>query len=331
MIAAFARLIGLVLAGVLIFRTDWMRRKLLPALSMGTVNFLFPIYYISKYGTNWDSAFSTGAWWMPAFFVMCALTLFFQYRLALLLISHTRVFSSLEEKHRNEFVLLFALHNLGYVPLPILEAIAPPQLLIYLFTYVMAYQLIFWSFAVNIIKRKPGETFQMKFRLTVPFYGILTGILLAATGWYDYIPRIIAAPMEKYSRFAMDAIMIILGGILAGVPHENLGRHREFIPFILVRQILYPLVVLGLFILLRILFNGPGLLPGKPMTIADTWRWLQLFLVIEAAVPPATNIMIAIQNYGRPEQLSYSGSGIIVCYLGAAISLPVFVLLAYYL
>ena len=331
MTAAFLRLIGLVLSGYIIFHPQWMRKKLLPWLSAAIVNVLFPLYYISRYGISWDDAFARGAFWMPLFFAMCVLTIFLQYRLVLWLIKHTRIFSGLQDENKSEFILLFAIHNVGYVPLPILEVVAPEPILIYLFTYVMAYQLIFWSFAVNIIKRVPGEALQMRFRPTIPFMGIAAGIILAATGLYDYIPRIIAVPVENYSRIAMDGIMIVLGGILAGVPHESLTRHREFAPFLLVRQVLYPLAVLLIILFLRLLFGGPALLPGKPMTIEDTWRWMQLFLVIEAAVPPATNIMIAIQNYGRPEQLPYSGSGIILSYLGAAVSLPLFVVLGYYL
>jgi hypothetical protein len=331
MAAAFLRLIGLVISGYIIFHPQWMRRKLLPWLSAAIVNVLFPLYYISRYGISWDDAFSRGAHWMPLFFVMCVVTIYLQYLLVLWLLKHTRIFSSLQEENKSEFILLFAIHNVGYVPLPILEAIAPEPILIFLFTYVMAYQLIFWSFAVNIIKRVPGQALQMRFRLTIPFAGIATGIILAATGLYDYIPRFIASPVEQYSRLAMDGIMIVLGGILAGVPHESLTRHREFGPFLLVRQVIYPLLVLLAMLALRLLFGGPSLLPGEPMTMADTWRWMQLFLVIEAAVPPATNIMIAIQNYGRPEQLPYSGSGIILSYLGAAVSLPLFVVLGYYL
>ncbi len=331
MLAAFARLIGLVLTGYLLFKSENIRRKFLPVASILTLNFLFPAYYVTRYGMTWDAAFSKGAWWMPIFFVMCVFTLLVQYMLIRWLLKYTRIFSALADDHKTEFMLLFAVHNLGYVPLPIFEAIAPPELLIYLFTYIMAYQLIFWSLAVNVIKHKPGEPFQMNFRFSVPFYGILAGILLASTGWYDLIPRVIAVPVEKYSRFAMDAIMIILGGILAGVPRGNIRDHKEFLPFLLYRQVLYPLAVLVVFIILRLLFNGPALFPGTGIDISETWRWLQLFLVIEAAVPPATNIMVAIQNYGRSEQLAYSGNGIIISYLGAAVSLPVFVILAYYL
>ena len=331
MLSAILRLILLVSAGYLLFRPEAIRRRLLPPLSFTVINILIPLFMITRYGAGWDQAISTGAYWMLLFFLGGGATLFLQYLFAGFLTRRTSLFSTLAEENRADFLLLFAVHNAGYIALPVLETLAPGPVLVYMFSYILAFQLIFWSFAVSVIVSSTETSFRLRFRLNAPFIGILLGLLLAATGVYQSLPEVITSPAERISRFAMDGILLVLGGILAGLPHVRFKRYREFYPFLLIRQTLLPLTVLIFMLILRVLFEGPTLLAVGTIGIHDTWRWLQLVLVTQAAVPPATNLMIAVRHFGTDEQVNYTGTGIIISYLGAALSLPIFVFLAYYI
>lgn len=331
MIITFVKLIGLVGLGFLLFHNPRVRAKLLPLFTAFIINILIPLYMITRYGSSWDEAISSGAYWMGIFFLLCIVTILVHYLLALRVLASTRFFRQVEKQNRNDFILLFAVHNVGYIPLPILEQLVPTGVLIYMFFYILAYNLLFWSVAVSIIRTAPGKRPELKLKLNAPLVSIFVGILLAALGIYQQIPAGITAPLEEFAGLAMDGILIVLGGILAGVPHGTLRSHREFIPFLIIRQALYPALVLLLCLGARLLLGGPRLFPQGPITMDQTWRWLQLVLVIEAAVPPATNIMIAVQQFGTAQQLRYTGSGIIISYLGAAVTLPLFVLAAFYI
>jgi predicted permease len=330
MTVAFLRLLGFTLLGYLLFIPETMRRRFLPFLTAVVVNFMFPLYSVTRYGMTWDSAVEAGGQWMIWFFVIGAVTLYLQYWLARGVLRIRRAFPTLEDENRVEFLLLFAIHNAGYIPLPILQAIAPPEVTVYMFSYVLAFQLIFWSFVVSVIDsdRSEGTGARFTFKLNMPLVGLLLGLLLAATGIYQKIPALIRRPAEAFSAYAMDGILVVLGGILAGVPRHRLLAHREFGPFIVIRQFVFPALVLGIFVVLRLLFDGGGLVPGAPPAIGDTWRWLQLVIVLEAAVPPATNLAIATKAFGSEEQLNYAGTGLILTYLASAVGLPLFVVLA---
>jgi predicted permease len=201
-----------------------------------------------------------------------------------------------------------------------------------MFSYVLAFQLIFWSFAVSIIEGgrhdSAGGGPRIRLKFNMPLAGLLAGLILAVTGVYELIPVAIRAPLESVSGYAMDGILVVLGGILAGIPHHRLLAHREFKGFIIIRQLLFPALVLGIMLGLRLIFAPGGILAGRPPGIGDTWRWLQLVLVLEAAVPPATNLAIAARAFGTEEQLHYTGSGLILSYIASAVGIPLFVVLS---
>lgn len=328
MILTFGKLIGLVLVGYLLFREEGIRKRFLPLFTALIIKGLIPLYMITRYGSNWNEAVSYGAHWIPIFFLLGGVTILFQYILVRGLFGCTRWFNRVERGHRNDFILLFTIHNAGYIPLPIFESLVPNVVLVYMFAYILAFHLIFWSAAFRIITATPKEKPKLRIRLNPPLVGILLGLILASTGLYQAAPALLTRPLEQVSSFALNGILVVLGGILAGVPHSSLRENREFLNFVLIRQIIFPAAVLVVVVGLRLLLKGPALFPTGPIRIEETWRWLQLVLVIQAAVPPATNIMIAVQQFGTAEQLRYTGSGIIISYLGAAVTLPLFLLLA---
>lgn len=327
MAEAFLRLLGLTLLGYIIFKPRVIYRRVLPPFTFIMINVMFPLYSITRYGMNWEDAVSAGPFWLILFFVLGMATLAFQYGGVRLLLKQN-AFPRLREENRSEFILLFAVHNAGYIPLPILQVLAPPAVTVYMFSYILAFQLIFWSFVISIITSDSGERIKIRIKPNMPLAGLLTGLLLASTGLYGRIPEFLRNGGEFISAYAMDGILIVLGGILAGIPHDKLRAHREFVPFVIWRQIIWPGGALVLMVLLRLAVQGGGLFPGTPITLSDSWRWLQLVVVLEAAAPPGTNLGIVIKAYGSREQLNYAGSGLIASYAVAALFLPLYVWLA---
>lgn len=308
-----------------------MQTRVLPWFISLVINAMFPVYLVTRYGTGWDSAMAAGWQWLFGFFFLSLATLALNFSLIRALLARPQLFPGLEPQHHKNFMLLFAVHNAGYIPLPIMEAVGPPEVTVYMFSYILAFNLVFWSVAVSIIlhEREDGENrFRIRLRLNPPLVGIFLGLFLAATGLYDHIPEGVRRMGQIFSRYAMQAVLVVLGGILAGIPHDSIWGHREFRSFVMLKSFALPAAVLGFSLALRSVFSWGDVMPSHPMTIDEPWRWLQLVLVLEAVTPPATNLGIAMKRYGNATQLNYTGSGLMISYIGAIVALPLFTFLA---
>jgi hypothetical protein len=83
-------------------------------------------------------------------------------------------------------------------------------------------------------------------------------------------------------------------------------------------MIAYPVVVL--LVLSAVSFEG------LPQAMA---YGIKMGLVLEAAVPPATSLMVAAKKYGSEAQVHYMASGMIVTYLASFVTMPVFLVVSH--
>jgi predicted permease len=160
-----------------------------------------------------------------------------------------------------------------------------------------------------------GDRPRPRFKLNPPVVGILLGLLLAVTGWYDAFPGWVRAPFRWASVIALDAIMVVLGAVLASIPAAGLSFRREFGGLVLVKMLLYPLAVLGIM----------ALIPLRGVD-AEVASGIKLALVLEAAVPPATNVLVITKAYGTKEQVEYAGGAIVTTYAASLVLLPLFLI-----
>ena len=322
------RLFLATILGFAVFKIDAVRRALLKPVVFLFVNVVFPFYFVDTLPRQWADGIAAGWIWMLAFFIAYLVFLAVQYGIAKLLINRLRL---LRSNHPEELLVLFCMHNAGYIPIPIIAAVAPPAVSVYMSFYVMAFILSFFTLAVWIIQgaaevrvaRDADDTdtegapdaaaTRPKFKLNAPVVGILAGLILAATGLYDRLPTWVQAPFRGASFIALDGIMVVLGGVLASIPGMN--YRSEFGGLVLVKMVLFPLAVLGLM----------ALIPLRGVS-AEVSAGIKLAMVLEAAVPPATNILVITKAYGTEEQVEYAGSAIITTYAAGLILMPAFLI-----
>jgi predicted permease len=249
--ATLGKIFGLIIAGYALFQIKLLARRTDLFLKI-ILNVFFPIYFIHNLSTGWDGAMSAGWYWMAVFFFSCCLMIGAQYLIAKLLIKKVSLFQT---PFSRELMILTAVHNAGYIPLPVIQAIAPQVISIYLFFYC-------------------GD---------LALYGVL----------------------------------VLLGAILATIPLSEIRFNGLFAWFVVFRMVLYPALFLAAFIFVS--FRSLSAEMGRAMKTA---------FVLEAAVPPATNILIAARAFGRREQEVFIGNGIIHTYAASIITLPVFLLLS---
>lgn len=305
-----AKVFAVMIAGFLIFRIQPVRQTVRPLLFV-TLNILFPIHLIYKFSDGWGQAVEAGWQWMAVFFFASLLMMGIQLVAGVLLVKKTNL---LQTNYEREIITFFWVHNAGYIPIPILTALAPKGLMVFMFFYFFAFNIVFWSAAASYIS--PGEGKRFRFKLNMPLIGLIVGFFLAVTGLFSYIPPVIRTSMQFIADYSIYVILFLVGSIVGTIPMRHLKIHRVFRRFIGIKMIIYPVIVLGLTLLL----------PLKGLS-RDMAAGIKLALVIEAAVPPATNILITTKAYGSEEQVRFVGSGIMATYLAALVTLPVFILL----
>lgn len=309
---AIVRLIGLMVAGYIVFQPRALQHYVLPGLLSLTVNVLLPAYFIVEFSSGWESAVAVGWRWMPVFFVACVVMMGAQAVLGTYLVRRVRVFAS---PHPHAWVALFAVQNVGYIPLPILAAVAPEEINIYMFFFVLAFVLIFWTLVVSLVSADHGR---FVFKPNMPLAGIVAGVVIAVFGLYDGFPGAVQIVLEWMAEPALDLILFVLGGILATIPREDLRYRREFGSLIWLRMLAYPAAMLV--VLALIPFEG----------FSENMAYgIRLGLVLEAAVPPATNLMVAVKKFGTEAQVHYVASGMLVTYIVSFITMPAFLLLSH--
>jgi hypothetical protein len=250
-----------------------------------------------------------------------------QIGMAKLLINRVKLF---ETEYPRELLVLFAMHNAGYIPIPIVAALAPPAVSVYMSFYLMTYVLLFFSVAVWILRGAAADAHaeaagsddatassRPSFRLNAPTVGILVGLALAITGAYDLFPGWVKLPFRWASFIALDGVMVVLGAVLARVSNTGFAYRKEFGGLVLAKMVIYPLLMIGLLLLIPI--------PGVRPEIASG---IYLALVLEAAVPPATNILVVTQAYGTSEQVEYAGSAVLFTYAAGLFIMPAFLILS---
>ena len=299
--------------GFVLFRIPLLQNRVLPVLLKVLLWVGFPMYSISRIGSGWDQAVEQGWQGMAAFFAAGVGMIGLQFVLGRFLLRRLRV---LKTEYRRELLILFALHNAGYLPLPIFSVLLPEWMMVYVFYYVVAFNLLFWTFSIPLL-----ESGNPKFalRITPPLAGILLGIAMAAFGLYQALPTGVQVFLRQGGTVSLDIILVALGGALAPVSFQGWRQLRELRWLAALRMAGYPLAVsLLTAILVRVLANWVE--PAVATAVG-------FFILVEAAMPPATNTMIVTRAYGSPRQNEVIGGGMLLCYGAALVSLPVFLLL----
>lgn len=310
---AVLKLAGLALLGFALFRIPVMGRRVLKPAIFTVMNILFPLYFLHRLPLGWEEAVGVGSQWLFIYFIACFVMIGTQVLLARVLVRTRPLYSH----QPNSMIALFSIHNAGFIPLPIIEALAPPEISIYMFMFVLAFNIILWTAAVSLVSEGPAR-FTLK--LNPPLIGLMGGIIIANFNLSGYIPHFVRPLLEFSGEYALDLMLVMLGGVLATIPRRDLQYRPEFGRLVLLRFVLYPAVFIGI----------AALLPLNALSASMQWG-IRLSLVLQAAVPPATNLLLVAKIYGTEKQVHYIGTGILITYLSAVITLPIFLVLATFL
>jgi predicted permease len=210
-------------------------------------------------------------------------------------------------QHKLQFLSLTAFQNSGYLPLALIVALMPKEqmdtMLVYLFLFLLGFNLVVWSFGVYMLSLHESRRFEMGSLFSPPVIATLISLAIIFFNLNQFIPQAILKPLRMVGDCTLPLAMFVVGGSLALIHLKQINKKAIFL-IILVKLVILP--VLGLWLILK--FRIPQL--------------LALLIIVELAVPPATSLSVITRHYKKEDLLI--SQGVFFGHLISLITLPLF-------
>lgn len=208
---------------------------------------------------------------------------------------------------KKQFLSLMTFQNSGYLPLALAAALLPKAkadvMFIYLFLFLLGFNLIIWSLGVYLLTFTRAKRFELGSLFSPPVLATLLSLLLVGAGLSKIVPEIILKPLTMVGQCSIPLALLVVGGNIAQI---RLGRiDKKVLVFLTVsKMILLPLLGLWLITKLRL----PEL--------------LGLLIIMQLAMPPATSLSVIIRHYKKEDLLI--SQGIFFGHVAGLITIPLF-------
>ena len=214
------------------------------------------------------------------------------------------------QQHKFQFLSLIGFQNSGYLPLALLAALLPKDkigtMFIYLFLFLLGFNFICFSLGVYMLAFTKGKKFQWQSLFSPPVVATLASLALIYLGINKAVPELVLRPLKLIGDCTLVLAMLVVGGNLAQIHLANIDKKAMFL-VVLLKLIIMP--VLGLALIVKFKLFGLG----------------GLLLIMQLAVPSATNSSVIIRHYKKEDLLI--SQGIFVTHLVSLVTLPLFLLI----
>jgi len=296
-------LIGIGVLGFWILKRGIIPDHVIVFLSRLAIDIALPCVVFAGIVLNFDPR-KTPDWrqlplWWAAFEVVA---------LALTLLS---MFAS-RKSTRSEFALSLFFQNAFFFPFIVITGLfgAGSPYATQLFILIIFHPVLFFTTAHLFFRTKDTKKRNINLARVVNPVLISTALALAVRllGLEAYLPRFLVTMLTMVGGMTLPLLMIILGGSLY-IDFQKKGRVylAELLKFVLVKNFLFPLVFVGLLLLVRPDYN------------------IALLLLLESAVPPITGTSIQAERAGG--NASIANQFILASFAVSVVSIPlVFIL-----
>jgi predicted permease len=269
-----AVLLGIGVLGFWIIRRQILPGDVLGFLSPLALDIALPCLIFTNIVRDFSPSSSPGWWQLP-------LWCFFFMGVAAALTFLTMFIAARDI--RREFAVGLFYQNAIFFPLAIIAGIhgyGSPYL-VYLFLFTIFYPAFFFSTYQFFFESKGNRTINLKKILHPVLIGTLGAIIIRLAGVQHVIPEFILSALSMVGGMTIPLIMLILGGnIYLDFQKKGALRVVETIKFVAVKNIVFPLVFLGIILLIR---------PSYPVA---------LLVLLQSAVPPVTAVPLVTERSG---------------------------------
>ncbi len=262
--------------GFILYRKGVVDRRVLRFLTFFVINFTIPCLFFSQLIIDREVVLSHSIW----IFLGLSLAIFLGGLILGILISLGR-----KKPLRREFLSVVSFQNSGYLPMNIAYFFFPESLrsefLIYIFLYLLGYNILMWSAGSFFIFKRKGEGFNFKSLLNPPVLGTLIALVFVYTRTAGFIPAVIVDPIKMIGQTSFVLSMLILGCWLARVELKDTRKKW----FILLEASFVKLIVLPFLVFLLVLRY-------------ELFSLLGFFIILEASMPSAASLPIVADMRG---------------------------------
>jgi len=213
-----------------------------------------------------------------------------------------------------QFLSLVAFQNSGYLPLALIVALVAADkigaMLIYLFLFLLGFNLVIWSFGVYMLSLQERKKFELGSLFSPPVIACILGLVTVFFGLNKFIPNTVLKPLRMVGDCTLPLAMLVVGGSLALIHLKHIDK-KAICLMVLAKLIILP--VFGLWLIIK--FNLPQL--------------TGLLVMMQLAVPPATSLSIIVRHYKKEDVLI--SQGIFFGHMVSLITLPLFLSLYFML
>jgi malate permease and related proteins len=214
-----------------------------------------------------------------------------------------------QKSTRGEFGISLLFQNGLFFPLIVISGLfgAGSPYAVLLFIFGIFHPLLFFTTARFFFRQK-GKENRGKVDPARVINPVLIATVLAVTlklaGLDAYLPRFLVTVFTMLGAMTLPLLMIILGGSLY-IDFQKKGKFyfAEILKFVAVKNFLYPLVFIGLLILVRPQYS------------------IALIIFLQSAVPPITGTSIQAEREGG--NASITNQFILVSFAASIISIPI--------
>lgn len=300
-------LFSMMLIGYMIFRLHWLERDTTSRLSGLVVNIFNPFLIITSVFEK--SVASTGNlfWENLALVGLCYLILFL---VGLLLVVVLRPDSTESPIYR----LLTLLPNVGFMGIPVVSSLLGTQYIIYVAVYMLAYNIIIYTYGIYLITKEKHENASQKDALQKNLFQKIRPIicnpgvvaaLIALIIFFGNIPM--ADGIQSFCGYmgnpCVPLSMILIGCSLAASDIPSMLKNAKMYGFLLLKMLIVPIACTFLI----------RFLPFDSMI-------LKLF-VLMLSMPAGSLVVLVTEEYsGNTECAS---SGVVLSTLASIITIPI--------
>lgn len=206
-----------------------------------------------------------------------------------------------------QFLSLVTFQNSGYLPLALVAALLPEgqagTMFIYLFLFLLGFNLIIWSAGVYMLTFQRTKKFELGSLFSPPVAAIIFSLLFIFFGLNKFVPATVMKPLRMFGGTTLPLAMLVIGGNLAQIRLMRVEK-KALSLLILAKLVLLP--ALGLLVINK--FNFPPL--------------ISLLIIMQLAMPPATTLSVIVRHYKKEDLLV--SQGIFFGHVLALVTLPVF-------
>lgn len=217
-------------------------------------------------------------------------------------------------QHKLQFLSLVTFQNSGYLPLALVAALLPADkadtMFIYLFLFLLGFNLVMLSFGVYLLTFTQNKKFELGTIFNPPVVSALFSLIFIFFGINRFVPDFIFKPLKAVGDCTLPLAMMVVGGNLAAIRIGRIDKKTMSL-MLLVKLIIMPL--LGLLLIINL----------------DLPELVGLLIIIQLAAPAATLLSVVTRHYKKEDLLI--SQGIFVGHIASIITIPLFLSLFFFL